>query len=122
MDGESRAVREALIDSLEVGDLVMFRGSLRIVRDVGRFQGYRKSKRKPRQVQSVVFSIQKCSWTRRPYTVVSRCELYRVPFAIIKRGFGVEHGPIDVLLNRDVLSTKGSPSILQCCDVIGVTY
>ncbi|HET6725856.1 MAG TPA: hypothetical protein VFH85_07620 [Gammaproteobacteria bacterium] len=122
MDTEARIEREAMIDSLQVGDLVRFRGALRVVRGVNRFAGYRKSKRKPSQVQSIDFSILRCSWTRRPYTVVSRCDLYRVPLEIVKRGFGTEHGPLDVLLQRDIDARGCAPSLLQCCDVIGVTF
>lgn len=113
-----RAEREALIDSLQVGDLVRVNGTLRVVRGLG-IPTPKSSRRKDR-AYSVTFSIRRCSWTRRPYTVVSRCALYNVPLEVVVRGYGTERGPLDVLLQADCDARTG-PSLLECCDVIGVT-
>lgn len=113
-----RAEREALIDSLEVGDLVRFNGTLRVVRDLG-IPTPKSSRRKDR-VYSVTFAIRRCSWTRKPYTVVSRVAMYNVPFEVVRRGYGTVRGPIDYLLQQDCENRRGD-TLLKCCDVIGIT-
>lgn len=110
--------RKELIDSLEVGDLVRLNGTLRVVRDVSR--GTRKSPLRPEQVYSVTFAIRRCSWTRRPYTVRGRCDLYHADLEVVKKGFGAERGPLEVLLQKDITDRHGHSRLLECCDVIGV--
>ena len=108
---QSRIEREATIDSLSAGDLVRRNGRLRVVRDVARKAGGR--------VRSVTFSIQRCSWTRRPYTTVGRSDMYAGTLEVVCRGYGVSRGPLEVLLQRDI-EAKGAASLLECCDVVGV--
>ena len=105
-----------MIDSLEVGDLVRLNGSLRVVRDIGRRR--RKSRIDDSQVYSVTFAIMRCSWTRKPYTVRGRCDLYHADLAVVQKGYGTERGPLDVFLQRD-LANNGD-CVLKCCDVIGI--
>jgi hypothetical protein len=110
------SARKELIDSLELGDLVRINGTLRVVRDVspGRF------KQAQVRVRSITFSILRCSWTRRPYTVKNRCDLYHAKVEVVQKGFGCEHGPIEVVLQEDITKRFYDKSLLECCDVIGV--
>lgn len=115
-----REARKALIDSLEVGDLISLNGRLRIVRDIGR-RPNRKSPLLDDQVYSIVLSIQRCSWTRRPYTVRNRCDLYNENLFIVQKAYGTEHGPLEVMLQDEIEKRSGfDKRILECCDVIGV--
>lgn len=107
--------RKAVIDSLSVGDLIRLNGKLRVVRAIGR--RLPKSHITDEQVYSVTLSIMHCSWTRRPYTVKGRCELYNVPLEVVSRGYGEVRGPLEVLLQKDI---EEGTRILECCDVIGV--
>lgn len=109
----ARAEREALIDSLETGDLIQLNGRLRVVREVTRFE------KNPDRLRSITMSIQRCSWTRKPYTVRGRADLYYGNLAIVSKGFGCEHGPLDVLLQQQIES-RDAPKLLDCCDVVGV--
>jgi hypothetical protein len=106
----NREAREALIDSIEDGDLIRLNGTLRVARSVSRREG---------RVKSITFAIRRCSWTRRPYTVVGRTDMYLKPLEIVAKGFGLCHGPLDMFLQSDV-EARGGPSLLQCCDVIGI--
>lgn len=108
-----RAAREALIDSLEVGDLVEINGRRRIVRDVSRARPNR-----PGRVTSVTFSIQRCSWTRRPYTVYGRCDLYLCQMRVVRRGYGDERTLLDRALQSEI--EDRNRRLLKCCDVVGV--
>lgn len=110
--------RKALIDSLEVGDLIRLNGKLRVVRGIGR-RTY-KSPLRSSQVYSVTLSIQRCSWTGRPYTVRGRCDLYHAELQVVQKGYGAERGPLEVLLQRDIDNRHGDTRLLECCDVIGV--
>lgn len=112
-----RAEREALIDSLQVGDLVRLNGTLRVVRGIGKPTP--KSPRKQDKVYSVTFAIRRCSWTRKPYTVKGRVDLYNIPLEIVRRNFGTVHGPMDCLLQQDC-DRRNGPTLLECCDVIGI--
>lgn len=108
--------RKALIDSLQVGDLIRLNGTLRIVRDLGRRT--RRSPLKSEQVYSITCAIRRCSWTRRPYTTINRCDLYHARLEVVRRGYGTEHGPIEVMLQQEI--ADDNLRILECCDVIGV--
>lgn len=114
----SREQRKALIDSLEPGDLIRLNGTLRVVRDVGRRT--KKSPLRPEQVYSITCAIRRCSWTRRPYTTINRCDLYLVPLEVVRKGYGAEHGPLEVMLQQEIEDKHGDRRILECCDVIGV--
>lgn len=113
-----RAEREAMIDSLQVGDLVRLNGTLRIVRGIHKPNP--KSTKPHNRVYSVTFSILRCSWTRKPYTVKGRVDMYNVPLEVVQRDYGTMHNPIDVLLQADCENRSGD-TLLKCCDVIGVT-
>lgn len=107
--------RLALIDSLEVGDLIRLNGTLRVVRDVSRppkrsSKGYRN--------YSFTFAILRCSWTHRPYTVRNRVDLYRADLSVVCKGYGAERGPLEVELQREIADDR--IRLLECCDVIGV--
>ena len=109
----TRAEREALIDSIETGDLIRLNGRLRVVRKANH------SKRHPGRLSSITMSIQRCSWTRQPFTVRARADLYRIDLAIVSKGFGCEHGPLEVMLQKQI-ENHHAPKLLECCDVIGV--
>jgi hypothetical protein len=106
----SRPEREVLIDSIQTEDLIRLNGAIRIARSV---------KRKGGRVKSVIFAIRRCSWTRRPYTVINRADMYLKPLEIVAKGFSLCRGPIDAMLQSDI-EARGGPSLLECCDVIGV--
>ena len=112
-----RLEREALIDSLQVGDLVRLNGTLRVVRAIG--LPTPKSSRRKDRVYSVTFAIRRCSWTRKGYTVKGRVDLYNCPLEVVKRGFGVNNGPLEAMLQEDIENRRGH-ALLECCDVIGV--
>lgn len=107
--------RKALIDSLEVGDLISLNGTLRVVRAIGRRRP--KSYLKDWQVYSIGLSILRCSWTRRPVTHKGRCDLYHCDLSVVQKGYGVTHTPIEEILQRDI---ETGTRVLECCDVIGV--
>lgn len=102
--------RTALIDSLEVGDLIRLNSKLRVVRDIGR-------SRKGR-ITCLVFAISRCSWTRRPFTVYVRTDLYNARLELVKKGYGLG----DDFLSAKLQETIADHSIkdIECCDVIGV--
>lgn len=108
-----RAEREALIDSLEVGDLVEINGRRRIVREVAHARSRDRA-----QVSHITLSIQRCSWTRRPYTVRNRCDLYLCQMRMVRKGYGAERGPLEGLLQKDI--ENHNLRLLECCDVVGV--
>ena len=105
-----RKEREALIDSLQVGDLIRINNLTRVVRGVAHKRGGK--------VRSITFSIQRCSWTRRPYTVLGRSDLYLCTLHVVKRGYGVQRTGLEALLQKDV--EDHNSRILECCDVIGM--
>lgn len=90
-------------------------GLLRVVREVHR---YRRSA--PRQVWAF-FSIQRCSWTKRPYTTYTVGELWQIGY----RPLGIKSN-LDSEFDRKLLEDmtgnrpKASDCTFRCCDVIGI--
>ncbi len=114
----SREAREALIDSLQVGDLIRRNGTLRLVRHVTRLHegsgrlNRRDGKRYPGRVKSVTFAIRRCSWTGRPVTVIGRVDLYYGTLEIVRRNFPLARSFEEAVL-QDEVSLKG-PRVLSC--------
>lgn len=101
--------RHALIDSLEVGDLIRLNSKTRVVRAVGYKRG---------RVSHIVMSIMRCSWTRRPYTVRCRSDLYKVDLQLVKKGYGISRTELEDLLQQEI--NDRNLRMLTCCDVVGV--
>lgn len=104
------------IDRLQIGDvLVDPHGTARVVRAIARWR--RRNKDAELRVQTVHFSILRCSWTQRPVTVLFRSDLRSRKFR--PTGIRVRLGTkMDKLI---AVETKclGLPK-LTCCDVKGI--
>lgn len=73
------------IENLQVGDLVKFGANVRKVRAISDNAGMKRSPRY-RRVYSVTFAILRRSWTNRPYTIYSYCDLRAGHIKLVKRG------------------------------------
>lgn len=107
-----RIAREALIDSLEVGDLIRLNNRARVVRAV--------SKGRDGKTNSIVLSIQAVSWTRKPYTTKVRCDLYLCQLELVKKGYGVGRTELELQLQKDI--ERVSPCSLSPFDVVGRVF
>ena len=103
-----RVERESLIDSLEVGDLIRINDLKRVVRDVRRRRG---------KVTHITLSIQRCTWTRRPYTVKNRTDLYLCRLDVVTKGYGVGRTELEAMLQKDI--SDHNLQLLHCGDVKG---
>jgi hypothetical protein len=85
-------------------------GDLRVVRTVTRF--------KCGALRSVCCAIRRCSWTKRPYTVLGLDVLRR---CALVPGVNVAHlaGTLDVELLA-AIGADAQRTSLKCCDVVGV--
>lgn len=97
---------------LQVGDVVRSgNGALRVVRAIKHCRSGYKTTR-----TSVTFSIRRCSWTHRCYTVLTCSDLltlgYRPTRAKVKL-----RKRIDRAIENDFHADK---PVLTCCDVSGV--
>lgn len=107
---EEAMVRYALIpdwrDEIQVGDVLYSKsGTPRVVRSVSKRRGF---------LGCVKFTIRKCSWTGRCYTVVSRSDLkWRgfTPSGVRK----TEMTLMDKRINRAIIDYNYRK--LDCCDV-----
>jgi hypothetical protein len=110
-----RAERIRLVESLRENDLIRWNGKLRVIRGVtpGTGTGYRRI--------SFSFSILRCSWTRRPFTTYTRTDLQDLkrPLELVARNYK-DKTVIGQLVNKDIQARSSAPSVLECCDVVGV--
>jgi hypothetical protein len=100
-----------LIDSLEAGDLISVRGTLRIVRHVGRDDDGK--------VRNIILAIKRSSWTNQCYTAVVRCDLYHVQLEVVSKQFS----SLDTWLDKRFtysIEHPHAPDRLTAKDVIGV--
>lgn len=86
-------------------------GKLRIIRLVAR--------KKDGRVRSVVFSILRCSWTRRPDVTYGRTDLYCCRLRVVKKGYGCTKTWLERVLQKQI-ENRHDERVLECCDVIGV--
>ena len=107
--------REFLL-SLRPGDLLKAKGRLRVLR----YTRHRTWRNRP-TTASYAFSIQRCSWTRRPFTIYNIHDLNRCAVELIARNYQSKH-PVSLLLDAELhgfLNSRDERN-LNCCDVIGV--
>lgn len=109
------------IDELQVGDVLRNDGGFRVVREVTRFgHGSRRGVRqfdRLGQVNCITLSILRCSWTKRPYTVMNRYDIVYQGYR--PAGFRVRlDKPIDAQIARALQDR--TEYTMTCCDVVGV--
>lgn len=97
------------LDSLRVGDVIDFGSCWRMVRDMTRKNG---------RPHYFTFSIRRCSWTQRPFTVFTRTDLKWRGQGIVVRGLRPIRSKTERLLQKEI--KDGKIRCLDCCDVIGV--
>lgn len=105
------------ISQIKVGDVLRSRsGLLRVVRNVNHLpvRGYKK----PRT--SVSFSIQRCSWTHRCYTVYFGNDLIQFGFRPVNARVQLRK-KIDKLIKREIQSDCNWKPKIDCCDVRGIS-
>lgn len=97
-------------DDIKVGDVLRVDKRFRLVRRV--------SRAKDGFLGSVTFAIKRCSWTRRPYTVVGRVDLAYRNFQPTNVRITAEKTPLSERLLREI-NSDGPPS-MTCCEVAGL--
>jgi len=105
----------AWISKIKKGDVLRSgTGMLRIVRRVShsfiKYYGIRTS---------VTFTIQACSWTGRPYTVLTGNDLVQMGYIPMRGRFALKT-KFDRTLERDFSADTAADCELTCCDVKGV--
>jgi len=113
------------IDRLQPGDIVVSgRGTERIVRKVSRWSAKwgDQYEHKVGRVSHIYFSILRCSWTTRAYTLLTRNDFIQSGYQPIKTASPI---PLKTRLDRDLLhdirrNKSIKECILHCCDVVGV--
>lgn len=105
---------DELLLRLKPMDLVRLNGTLRIVRETSI-----KLNKKGKVGGCLTFSIMRCSWTKRPYTVKNVTEIKAAGIELVARNFILKHG-LNKLLNEDVTKKSATEKcVLTCCDVVG---
>jgi hypothetical protein len=109
-------VRHDWRDRLEIGSVIATpNGSWRIVRRVSR---------KPNgTIWGITCVIQRCSWTHRAYTVITRSDLHqrgfrRIPVAPLALKTSGVDAKIQAAIRQG--GCKRSELVLTCCDVEGL--
>lgn len=108
------------IDSLDVGSIISTKsGVLRVVRNVTRF-GPKKMYKSPPEgsVKLVAVTINRCSWTKRPYTFIGRATLkkhYDLVSGVHVKQESLESNQFQHEFMGELKS--GRPPIMKCCDV-----
>lgn len=102
------------MDKVKIGSILQTRGGqYRIVRSVSHY------KRPPNKgkLRCVYFAIKRCSWTHRPYTIMSYNDLYQNGYSITSMTykFGAK---IDAKLAQEIADHELRS--MSCCDVKGV--
>lgn len=107
--------RHTWISRIKKGDVLRSKsGMLRIVRRVShshiRFYGIRTT---------VTFTIQACSWTGRPYTVLTGNDLVQMGYEPVAERFPLRT-KFDRTLELDFSAHRSADCVFSCCDVRGV--
>lgn len=103
------------IPRIKKGDVLRSRtGMLRIVRKVSHSHiphyGIRTS---------VTFTIQRCSWTTRPYTIYNGNDLRQMGYTPLRGRFHLKT-KFDKTLERDFSAKDAKECVFDCCDVRGI--
>lgn len=96
------SIDEVLL-SLKPLDLIRLGGTFRIVRETTM-----KLNKKGKVSGCLTFSIRRCSWTNRPYTVMNAYDIKALGIELIARNVKLKHG-LNSLMNKDVLEAKKYP-------------
>lgn len=100
------------LEQIKIGDILLENGkSERIVRAV--------HMKKSGMLYGVSFVIQRCSWTGRCHTTVSRSDLKTRKFANPGKSKS-EADLVDKLIAHDLLYWQKDKQRLDCCDVKGI--
>lgn len=115
-----KAMTHDELQSLQVGDVVRISksGSLRVCREISRHDKDLASHHKAGDVRGVVFTIKRCSWTRRGDTYVVKSDLKRF---YQKMGIRVRlNSEFDRKFSEYCDSCPSSPMRISCCEVKGI--
>jgi len=103
-------------DRLKVGQVLREgdQGTPRVIRRIIR--------RRDGMLHSLYFSILRCSWTRRSYTVVTRSDLATRGFRSLGFAMRIASCKLEKNLQRDIEHERGWPEDLKthCWDVVDV--
>ena len=105
------------ISNIRVGDILAVGDSYRVVRDVK----HSKSERHPPKTY-VTFTIKRCSWTGRCYTVLTRSDLKTRGFRATGHSMRLRR-QIDAKIRKAIVGRelpKDGPYSMTCCDVEGI--
>ena len=103
------------LDTLQVGDVVRFRSKKRVVLRTVLSVRYRA----PGRLLCVSFVIMACSWTERPYTVLTRADLVQRALCKTKARVDITRYPAAMAAKAD-RGRVGAHRETFCCDVVGV--
>lgn len=104
--------RYEFLKSLRQWDVIRFNGKLRVVREV-KWVGMRGF---------FTFSILRCSWTKRPYTVYNSTDLGNPKFnlELVFRNYRPKL-ILETVLQKTIQRDQPSRMLeLNCCDVVGI--
>ena len=105
-------MKYAWVLRLRKGDVLKSRtGRLRVVRKVSIGRTVAST--------TVIFSIQHCSWTGRPYTVYTGNDLRQMGYRPTKARVRL-NSQFARLLEADFGATRSSDCTFTCCDVEGI--
>ena len=107
------SVDEVLL-SLKPMDLVRLNGRLRIVRETSI-----KLNTKGKVSGCLTFSIMRCSWTKRPYTIKNVPDIRAAGIELVARSVKLKHG-LSAILDKDVKKQGTEKCDLTACDVVGI--
>lgn len=115
----------ALLRSLKVGDVIAYGRSrtLRVVRQVSwhRKTGRGVPKNHPYEKGMFYFTIKKCSWTGRCYTVYSSVDLATIPIEVVSRRYVSKMPAFDqAFLNEIGVVKLMNRPLMDCCSVRGI--
>lgn len=109
-------------ETVKVGDVVEWpSGNLRIVREVWRNPIPKRPRcnYNPARKVFVIFAIQHCSWTKRPYTQYSIGELEQIGAHPTGINYKLNSG-FDRALQGDFHASRSEDCKFRCCDVKGL--
>lgn len=110
--------RRTFLESLQPMDVVRLNGRLRVIRKIERHKQWRPAPQHPQRIY-FWFSIVRCSWTHRPYTVKTMTDLAHVDIELVMRNY-TPKSELEWQLQKDIQARTHKPC-LDCCDVKGIS-
>lgn len=110
-----RAARKAFLHSLREGDLIRWRGNLRLIRKiVERTAPGHAPKR------TFVFAKLKCSRYANPVTTYTQSDLYTGDLELVGRNVKLKSFE-SMMVDKCVAQHPREPFLIEQCDVVGMT-